>query len=112
MTPITSAHLYSADNDTEPDGIVYRVGQTMHGDVSLIAASTGAAIKNFTQADINLQQVIFILQGLSLFLTPGRCFHHKNVKAIILSECWKEPTELRERVKYQYFFESFRKRAL
>lgn len=67
VTPITRAHLYAADNDTEPEGIVYRVGQTTHGDVSLIAASTGAAMKNFTQADINLQQVIFILQGLFLF---------------------------------------------
>lgn len=84
VTPITKAHLYAADNDTEPEGIVYHVGQTMYGTVSWIARSTGAAVKNFTQADINFRRVVFILQGLHLFRTSGVVFFI-NVKVSITS---------------------------
>ncbi|XP_024138140.1 chondroitin sulfate proteoglycan 4 [Oryzias melastigma] len=72
---ITSSMLSAEDEDTPPEELVYNIEMLSHGRVAL-KEKPGMDIRNFTQADINEERVIFIDEGeeksrLSFTVTDG-----------------------------------------
>lgn len=54
--------LSAEDEDTPPEELVYNIEMLSHGRVAL-KEKPGMDIRNFTQADINEERVIFIDEG-------------------------------------------------
>jgi cytoskeletal protein CcmA (bactofilin family) len=59
---ITTDHITAVDPDDTPDHLIYTISNPANGFVAL-AARSGEAVFNFTQADIEAARVLFVHDG-------------------------------------------------
>ena len=65
VSPITSDNLRATDLDTKPENLMFLISNPSNGDLAL-KTDLQKSITNFTQANINDGEVVFVHRGMLL----------------------------------------------